>query len=194
MLCRLPPHGPLTASSFSRFFSAQVCSATTKTTTIPCPPPPGGKLCTKGERDKNKREFVYCCGHTCTHRHFFFPLFFRGRLQETLSDCFTMWDTDDVSGVVCVRGGEKNPSRSTRVLCTLFLPRASVLSCTLFLLFIVSKPPVSLFFFFLLAWARIVNIGFGEYEPPCPRTKAIILRTAFIHRTVPECRCFTCKV
>lgn len=161
---------------------------------FPARRPRGGSCVQRGREIKTNENLYTVVGTHARTVIFFFPLFFRGRLQETLSDCFTMWDTDDVSGVVCVRGGEKNPSRSTRVLCTLFLPRASVLSCTLFLLFIVSKPPVSLFFFFLLAWARIVNIGFGEYEPPCPRTKAIILRTAFIHRTVPECRCFTCKV
>lgn len=98
---------------------------------IPCPPPPGGMLCTKGERDKNKREFVYCCGHTCTRARavisFFFPFFFRGRLQETLSDCITLWDTDDVSGVVCARRGKEPLPEHTRSLYFIFASRKRAL-------------------------------------------------------------------
>lgn len=162
---------------------------------FPARRPRGGSCVQRGREIKTNENLYTVVGTHARERalSFFFPFFFGGgfkRLSQTVSPC----GTQTTSVVWCVRGGEKNLSRSTRVLCTLFLPRASVLSCTLFLLFIVSKPPVSLFFFFLLAWARIVNIGFGEYEPPRARTKAIILRTAFIHRTVPECRCFTCKV
>lgn len=148
VLCRLPPHGPLTASSFSRFFSAQVRSATT---TIPRRRPRGELVYKGGE--KKKSLYTVVSTH-CTRTR---AVTFWG-LLETREDSFTQWDTNDVSGVC--GAGRTYPAHThthTHLLCP--FSRACVwrplvhysLFCSVYL------NPTAFVFLFFLAWARIVN-------------------------------------
>lgn len=142
VLCRLPPHGPLTASSFSRFFSAQVRSATT---TIPRRRPRGELVYKGGE--KKKSLYTVVSTH-CTRTR---AVTFWG-LLETREDSFTQWDTNDVSGVC--GAGRTYPAHThthTPIFSVLFLARA----CGALLYIIVSSvqcisTPRPLFFFFSL--------------------------------------------
>lgn len=139
VLCRLPPHGPLTASSFSRFFSAQVRSATT---TIPRRRPRGELVYKGGE--KKKSLYTVVSTH-CTRTR---AVTFWG-LLETREDSFTQWDTNDVSGV-CGAGRTYPAHTHTHPSSLSFFSRVRVApSCTLFsLLFSVSQPHGLCFSFF----------------------------------------------
>lgn len=97
---------------------------------FPARRPRGGSCVQRGREIKNKREFVYCCGHTCTRARaviFFFPFFFRGggfkRLSQTVSPC----GTQTTSVVWCARRGKEPLPEHTRSLYFIFASRKRAL-------------------------------------------------------------------
>lgn len=84
--CAACLHTDRSLPHLSRFFSAQVCSATAKT--IPCPPPLGRGSCVQRGREKKRRICILLWAHTHASARLYF-----------LSWTFTLWDTGNVNGV-----------------------------------------------------------------------------------------------